>query len=107
MIGSRIKELRINILKLNQKSFANILGISQGSLSDIEKNNRMIPMDAFIKLAEYSFTDTRIDVIWILTGKHKQDITNADLSLLFRIHNSDDYVIRLIDTILTYDENYK
>ena len=43
-IGKRIKELRINKLKMTQEEFANILGVDRSYLSRVESGKQNITM---------------------------------------------------------------
>ena len=67
-VGERLAYVRGTILSMNQKNFAKLLGVSQGALSEIENNKRGLPMEAIIKLMEYSKSDNSISCSWILTG---------------------------------------
>ena len=68
-IGKRISYTRNHLLSMNQKEFSRLLGISQGSLSEIENNKRGLPMEAIIALLKYSKPNTSVSVFWILTGE--------------------------------------
>lgn len=52
MIYKRVKELRED-LDLKQKDIAHLLGIDQSTYSDYENGKLNIPIEAFIKLADY------------------------------------------------------
>ncbi len=67
-IGKRLKYIRKNIMNLNQKDFSKLLGISQGSLSDVENGNRGLPTEAFVRLFECSKGDNLFSYAWFLTG---------------------------------------
>ncbi len=67
-VGERLAYTRNQILSMNQKNFAKLLGVSQGALSEIENNKRGLPMEAIIELIKYSKTDNSISCSWILTG---------------------------------------
>lgn len=53
---------------MNQKDFANLIGVSQGALSQIENNKRGLPMEAIVELMKYSKKNNSISCFWILTG---------------------------------------
>lgn len=62
-IGKRIKEYRLNAgYKITE--FASVIGISQGSLSDIE-NEKTKPSSGTL---ETLVRNTDIDAVWLLTG---------------------------------------
>jgi transcriptional regulator with XRE-family HTH domain len=69
LIGDRIKQIR-KINGLNQKEFANLIGISQGTLSDIENGKCNPSAETLLSLKmKYS-----VDINWLLLG-------NSDLSV--------------------------
>lgn len=68
-IGKRLSYIRKNIFNLNQKAFSNLIGVSQGALSDIENGNRGLSMEALICLCEYSKGDNPFSFSWLLLGK--------------------------------------
>lgn len=63
-IGERIKHIRTNIMQMSQSDFAKAIGVSQGTLSDIEKNKGKPSVDTVISASRYS----SISADWILTG---------------------------------------
>jgi len=63
-LGGRLRSFR-EAQKYNIIEFSNLLGISHGSLSDIENNNAkpsFIPINALIR-------NTDINIYWLFTGK--------------------------------------
>ncbi|GAA4655200.1 hypothetical protein GCM10023142_23380 [Anaerocolumna aminovalerica] len=68
-IGKRLSYVRKNIFKLNQKDFSNLIGVSQGALSDIENGNRGLSMEALIYLCKYSKGDNSFSFSWLLLGE--------------------------------------
>ena len=64
MIGPRIKEYRLK-KGLKLKQLAGIIGISHGSLSDIENQKTKPSSDTIIGLVEH----TDISPAWLLTGE--------------------------------------
>jgi len=68
-IGERLSHIRKKLLNLNQKEFAPLIGLSQGALSDVENGNRGLPMEALIRLYEYSKGETPFSFAWLLLGK--------------------------------------
>lgn len=49
-IGSRIKELRINKLKITQEEFAKILGVDRTYLSRIESGKQNLTLNTLIDI---------------------------------------------------------
>ncbi len=65
-IGERIKNLRKR-KNLNQNEFSKTIGISQGALSDIEKNKSKPSVDTIIAISKHFNISTN----WLLTGETK------------------------------------
>ena len=87
-IGERLAHVRKNILSMNQKEFAQLVGISQGALSDAENNNRGLSMEAIIKLMKYSKSDISFSCDWILTGAKEEPIgLTSDETELLKTYN--------------------
>lgn len=83
-LGERLAFARKNILNMNQKTFSELIGISQGALSDTENNNRGLSMEAIIEIIKYSKTDNRISGEWILTGENNtnENLCNEERELI-------------------------
>ncbi|MBI5560111.1 MAG: helix-turn-helix transcriptional regulator [Deltaproteobacteria bacterium] len=65
-LGERIKHIRDSILKINQASFADMLGFSRiATISDYEKNKRNPDISTLCKIADLS----SVSVDWLLTGR--------------------------------------
>ena len=79
-IGIRIKHVRKN-LNLNQIDFAKSIGISQGTLSDIE-NNKLNPSASTIGCIMKEFN---ICSNWILIGDCKNHSENKNCPYFHRI----------------------
>lgn len=79
-IGKRLSYVRKNILNKSQQDFAMIIGSSQGALSEMEKDNRGISIECFIKLIDYSKSNNLFSADWILTGSTNSEITNKVLA---------------------------
>ncbi len=62
-IGKRLRLFRKS-LEINGYDFAHLIGISQGSLSDIENCNSDPSASTITKIA----TKTNCDIYWLLTG---------------------------------------
>jgi SOS-response transcriptional repressor LexA len=73
--GSRLKEIR-KYKSFVQKEFANILGVSQGTLSDLEKNKTAPSFQTLQKLKN-RFADISSD--WLLTGVGEMFITDSEI----------------------------
>lgn len=63
-VGERIKVYR-EIIGLKGYQFAEQIGISQGSLSDIENNNALPSADTLIRIHR----TTTVNIIWVLTDQ--------------------------------------
>lgn len=79
-LGARLSTVRSKVLSMSQKDFSALLGISQGSLSEVENGKRGLSMEAIIKLMKYSKSDNRFSVYWILTGENDPLSTTMRLS---------------------------
>lgn len=66
---------------MNQKDFADLIGVSQGALSQIENDKRGISMEAIIELMKYSKTNKNISCLWILTGIKDEIVTSDEKKL--------------------------
>lgn len=67
-IGKRLFYIRKNILSMSQKDFSELLGISQGALSEVEHDNRGLPIEAMVELSKYSKQNNSFSTDWLLTG---------------------------------------
>lgn len=74
MIGDRIKQIR-KINDLNQIEFANTIGISQGTLSDIENERCNPSVETLLSLKKKYATDLN----WLLSGKELSKRSNKEL----------------------------
>jgi len=63
-LGGRLKEWR-KLIPLKGFELAELIAISQGSLSDIENNKSLPSCDTIAKLYKY----TNINIIWLMIGK--------------------------------------
>ncbi|WP_018932290.1 helix-turn-helix domain-containing protein [Gracilibacillus lacisalsi] len=63
-IGARFKELRLKN-NLKQTDFSHMIGVSQGTLSDIEKGRSKPSIDTVIAVSK----QFRISTDWLLKGK--------------------------------------
>lgn len=80
-IGKRIKEKR-KILGYTQKDLCDKIEISQGSLSEIEKNKYVPNGNVLIKLSE----ELKCSIDWLLKGDEYPEVTHSatsDYSELF------------------------
>lgn len=65
-IGARIKHIRKSH-ELNQVSFAQSLGISQGTLSELEKNKFNPSVETLLQLHQ----KFDVDINWLLMGEKR------------------------------------
>jgi repressor LexA len=75
-IGDRFKELRKKF-NINQKECASKIGISQGTLSDIESNNTRPSIETLISASRFFNVTTD----WLLTGEEHTTNKKTDLIL--------------------------
>lgn len=73
-IGKRLRAFRKS-LPMKGHQFAHHIGISQGSLSDIENCNSDPSASTIAKIA----TKTNCDIYWLLTGKKDQKRNRVSL----------------------------
>ncbi|WP_228551812.1 helix-turn-helix domain-containing protein [Paenibacillus sp. B01] len=73
-IGTKIRHLRKK-LSFNQSQFAALLGISQGTLSDIENEKYTPSFETLVSLNQ----QIGIDFNWMLGNNPSEDITVKDL----------------------------
>ena len=73
-IRNRIREIRLNS-NLKQKEFADILGISQGFMSDIETGKKLPGFEFLVMLSQ----KMNISIDWILTGKGNKYISKDEI----------------------------
>lgn len=106
-VGERLAYTRSTILSMNQTNFSKILGISQGALSEIEKNRRGLPMEAIIELMKYSKENNSISCSWILTGEKEvnshSELTNDEKELVETYNQLDRRGQHRVHTII-YEE---
>ncbi|MCU6790728.1 helix-turn-helix domain-containing protein [Paenibacillus sp. WQ 127069] len=99
IISENIKRLR-KLHNLNQTEFANSIGVSQGSLSDIESGKSNPSVDTIVSI----FSRYSCSLEWLLTGKeanqraekledeHKFNILEKDLINTFRQLDTDNQI---------------
>lgn len=64
MVGTKIRRWR-KLIPLKSFELAQVLKISQGTLSEIENNKSLPSADTLAKF----HTNTNINILWLLTGK--------------------------------------
>lgn len=101
--GARLKEIRMS-LGLSQLDMASKLGISNGHLSDLEKDRKNIT-EPTVKILAYEFN---VNDDWLKTGKGEMFLSSdekfAELSALIAMSDNDD-VKELIEMLWKLDEN--
>lgn len=103
VIGQRIRELRKKA-NLTQKELAKVLNIGKTSLSHYEKEERSIPLEVLIKIANYF----EVDINYILGT---DNIIKSDKRILYASEQEIEFLeeIRKISTyqnVLTSPKNY-
>lgn len=93
-IGDRIKRIR-KIHEYNQVEFSNMIGVSQGTLSELEQNKYKPALDTIIQI----YNKFNTDIYWLLFGveqsQHNHDSKRfgeieSELILQFRRLKLDD-----------------
>ncbi|WP_432663193.1 helix-turn-helix transcriptional regulator [Wukongibacter baidiensis] len=80
-IGERIKHLR-KTNNLTQKEFAKLINLSQGRLSELEKDKTKPSSETLISI----YQQFKISINWLLTGeKIELESTNDDLKEYIQI----------------------
>lgn len=81
-IGTRLSKIRREVLNMSQAEFSTILGISQGALSEIEKDKRGLTQEAIISMIHFSYEDSRFPFEYILTGHIRVSIDQDSREIL-------------------------
>lgn len=76
IIGENVRRLR-KIHNLNQIEFSRLIGVSQGSLSDIEAGKSKPAIETVISI----HTKFRCSLEWLLTGTNAQSSEISDTNL--------------------------
>ncbi|MNO42704.1 HTH-type transcriptional regulator Xre [compost metagenome] len=70
-IGERIRTVRKSN-KLSQVEFANMVGVSQGTLSELEQDKYKPSLDTIIAMKEWF----KIDMDWLIFGDENKETKN-------------------------------
>ena len=100
-IGKRIRELRKTLGK-NSKTFATFIGISQGSLSEIENDKTHPSCNTLISLSQ----KTDVCILWLLTGHNSNGICFNNSST----HIDDEFseiLMKITETYISSDNDQK
>jgi transcriptional regulator with XRE-family HTH domain len=106
-LGERIKRIR-KTNQLNQIDFANIIGVSQGTLSELEQDKYKPSMDTLIAI----YNNFKVDLQWLIIGsaQHSYSIILSEkedkLNSVFRKLNTDDQD-EIIEIIEIKQKRYK
>ena len=75
--ANRVKKVR-KILKMSQKDFANLLGVTQGYISDLERAGRKISRDLLENIANCYYQKTKkvLSLDWLLMGMGEPDLSS-------------------------------
>lgn len=92
-IGSRIRQFREQTGH-KVKGFAELIGISQGSLSDIENEKTMPSAKTLASLVRI----TDIEPVWLLTGEERQTV-NAEGIIPFQSPEEREYLEKLLEVL--------
>jgi transcriptional regulator with XRE-family HTH domain len=70
-LGERIRKVR-KINELNQVEFSKMIGVSQGTLSELEKDKYMPPVDSVMAIRE----KFEVSIDWLLFGLENTEAQN-------------------------------
>jgi len=62
-LGKRLKNIR-KLNSMTQIEFAKLIGVSQGTLSDLEKDRCKPSLDTLVSIRK----EFKVDVNWLITG---------------------------------------
>lgn len=93
-LGERIRRIR-KTNQLSQKQFANIIGVSQGTLSELEKNKYKPSIDIIIGI-QHNF---KVELEWLVNGNDMQNCNTYCINL-----NEKEQKMIPIFRKLTYDD---
>jgi transcriptional regulator with XRE-family HTH domain len=102
-VGERIRSLRVD-RKLSQEALAKLLGIKQGSLTQLETGKSKAPSSKTLTKLARVF---EVDPEWLMTGKGPQQVVSAlsekesELVLSFRqlSEEGQDYILSRVRAI--------
>lgn len=94
IIGENIKRLR-KIHKLNQVEFSNLIGVSQGSLSDIEAGKSKPAIDTVVSI----YKNFECSLEWLLTGMTDQLILERQKEMLLDSSVLTPFEIELVSSL--------
>lgn len=96
-LGERIKRIRKSN-KLNQVEFAKILGVSQGTLSEIEKDKYKPSIDIIISL----HSNFKVDLEWLLINPNETNVEKK--SYISKIEDMEVDLINLFRKLTIEDQ---
>lgn len=104
-IGNRIKELRKDILKLNQTEFGAPLGLSQSAIGGYEGNIRNVSDQSILAICrEYGINEK-----WLRTGEGEVFTTSETFSLdeFARQHSATDLELNILKAYFELDPDLR
>ncbi|MEX1029947.1 MAG: helix-turn-helix transcriptional regulator [Paenibacillaceae bacterium] len=96
-LGERIKKIR-KINKLSQVDFSNILGVSQGTLSELELNKYKPSIETVMAIIKQFNTDSN----WLLFGSENQQGVHNNFDV--RINEKEAKLISTYRKLKTKDQ---
>ncbi|MCQ4922963.1 helix-turn-helix domain-containing protein [Tissierella carlieri] len=97
-IGERIKKIRKSI-KMSQIEFSKKIGISQGTLSEIENGNNNPSIETLIKIKEM----TNLDIDEIIYGKNNnKNLEDEEINIINKYRKLDDRDKIRVETYIDY-----
>lgn len=97
-LGERINYIR-RTNKLNQVDFAKIIGVSQGTLSELEKDKYKPSIDTIISI----YNNFPVDIEWLLANRLQKDTTEDTYD--FKIKNKEENLITLFRNLSEGDQD--
>jgi DNA-binding XRE family transcriptional regulator len=97
-LGERIMYIRKNN-QLNQVEFAKIIDVSQGTLSELEKDKYKPSIDTIISI----YNNFPVDIEWLLANHHQKD--NTEDTYNSKIKGKEGELLTLFRNLSTGDQD--
>jgi DNA-binding XRE family transcriptional regulator len=97
-LGERIKHIR-KTNQLNQVEFAKIIDVSQGTLSELEKDKYKPSIETIISI----YKNFSVDIEWLLVNHHQKD--NKENTYNSRFKGKEEELLTLFRSLSTGDQD--
>jgi DNA-binding XRE family transcriptional regulator len=97
-LGERIKYIR-KTNQLNQVEFAKIIDVSQGTLSELEKDKYKPSLDTIISI----YNNFTVDIEWLLVNQQQKDTTKGTYNSKIKVKERE--VLTLFGKLSTGDQD--